>query len=171
MLAVLLALGADAWREDRANRELADRARASILEEVRGNLAELEETLENHEAFLDSLADQIEGLRAGAFSAEVDFSLALLSSAAWQTAQVTRASQYLDFEWVRSMAQLYDAQELYEDGQAAVLDLIAAIGGDDPEEVAARLEDVAARLQIVLKLQESLMGLYRQALENATLFD
>ncbi len=171
MLAVLLALAADSWREDRANRELAVRARASVLEEVRGNLAELNDTREDHVALLERLVRDIDELDAGGTSAEVGFSFALLSSAAWQTAQVTRATQFLDFEWVRRMAQLYDAQELFEDNQAAVVDLVAEIRGRDPGEVARRLEAVAARAQIVLNLQEGLMDAYRAALEDAPASD
>jgi hypothetical protein len=143
MLAVLLALAADSWREDRAN----------------------------HVALLERLVRDIDELDAGGTSAEVGFSFALLSSAAWQTAQVTRATQFLDFEWVRRMAQLYDAQELFEDNQAAVVDLVAEIRGRDPGEVARRLEAVAARAQIVLNLQEGLMDAYRAALEDAPASD
>ena len=67
---------------------------------------------------LERLVRDIDELDAGGTSAEVGFSFALISSAAWQTAQVTRATQFIDFEWVRRMALLYDAQELYEDSQA-----------------------------------------------------
>jgi hypothetical protein len=69
------------------------------------------------------------------------------------------------------MAQLYGAQELYEDSQAAVVDLVAAIRGRDPAEVARRLEAVAARVQIVLNLQEGLMDAYRAALQDAPASD
>ncbi len=138
MLAVLLALAADSWREDRANRELAALARASVLEEVRGNLAELEDTREDHVSLLERLVRDIDELDAGGTSAEVGFSFALISSAAWQTAQVTRATQFR---------------------------------GRDPGEVARRLEAVAARVQIVLDLQEGLMDAYRAALEDAPASD
>lgn len=166
MLAVLLALAADSWREERANQELARQARASIVEEVRANLAELEGTRPDHVALLDRLVREIDELDAGGTSAEVGFSFALLSSAAWQTAQVTRATQFLDFEWVRRTAQLYEAQDLYADNQASVVDLVAAIRGRDSGEVARRLEAVAARVQIVLNLQEGLIDAYRSALEE-----
>ncbi|MEE8595438.1 MAG: hypothetical protein V3T25_06155 [Gemmatimonadota bacterium] len=70
MLAVLLALAADSWREDRANRELAALARASVLEEVRGNLAELEDTREDHVRLLERLVRDIDELDAGGTSAK-----------------------------------------------------------------------------------------------------
>ena len=52
-----------------------------------------------------------------------------------------------------------------------MVDLVAAIRGRDPGEVARRLEAVAARVQIVLNLQEGLMDAYRAALEDAPASD
>lgn len=166
MLAVLVALGVDAWREDRANQELAARARTSILDEARGNLEEIQGTRDDHIALLEALAGEVASLVSGGDSAEVEFNFALLSSAAWQTAQVTRATQFLDFDWVRRIARLYHLQELYDDRQAAVVDMMGTIGGE-PEEAAEMLQAVGGRIRIVLSLQEGLIDAYEQVLEEA----
>ena len=157
MLAVLLALAVDEWREVRANRELSALARASILGEVRGNLQELHDTRPDHVAALEALTADVEAIEVGGASAEVGFNFALLSSAAWQTAQVTRATQFLEFEWVQRVARLYDLQTLYDDAQAGVVEMMGTIGGR-PEEAARAVQALASRIRIVLTLQDGLMA-------------
>ncbi len=166
MLAVLVALAVDAWREDRTNQVLADLARTSILDEARGNLEEIQSTRADHIAVLEALASEVATLEGGGDSAQVGFNFALLSSAAWQTAQVTRATQFLDFDWVRRIARLYHLQELYDDRQAAVVDMMGAIGGE-PEEAAKQLETIGGRIRIVLSLQDGLIDAYEQVLAEA----
>ncbi|MEN8185397.1 MAG: hypothetical protein ABFS46_23010, partial [Myxococcota bacterium] len=170
MLAVLVALAVDQWREGRANQELAASARASILDEARGNLEELRSTHADHVAMLEALASEVNELEAGADSAVIGFNLALLSAAAWQTAQVTRATQFLDFDWVRRIAQLYHLQELYDDRQAAVVDMMGTIGGE-PEEAAEKLQAVGARIRIVLSLQDGLIDAYERVLADDPVSD
>ena len=109
-------------------------------------------------------------LEGGADSAEIGFNVALLSSAAWQTAQVTRATQFLDFDWVRRIARLYHLQELYDDRQAAVVDMMGTIGGE-PDEAAEMLQAIGGRIRIVLSLQDGLIDAYEQVLEEAGLAD
>ena len=163
MLAVLVALAADSWREDRQNRELAELARARILEEVRGNLEEVRGTRADHAALIEALSSEISALEAGADSAQIGFNFALLSSAAWQTAQVTRATQFLDFDWVRRVATLYHLQELYDQRQAAVVEIMGTMGGG-PEQAAATLREIGGRIRIVLELQNGLMEAYEELL-------
>lgn len=166
MLAVLVALAVDAWREDRANQQLAALARTSILDEARGNLEEIRSTRADHVTLLEALAGEVAALESGGDSAQIGFNFALLSSAAWQTAQVTRATQFLDFDWVRSIARLYHLQELYDDRQAAVVDMMGAISGE-PEEAAEQLLTIGGRIRIVLSLQDGLIDAYEQVLEEA----
>ncbi|MEJ2336583.1 MAG: hypothetical protein P8Y26_13275 [Gemmatimonadales bacterium] len=151
MLAVLVALAVDEWRQSRADEELAALARASI-------------------AVLEALAGEVATLAGGADSAEIGFNFALLSSAAWQTAQVTRATQFLDFDWVRRIARLYHLQELYDDRQAAVVDMMGTIGGE-PDEAAEMLQAIGGRIRIVLSLQDGLIDAYEQVLQEAGLAD
>lgn len=170
MLAVLVALAVDEWRQSRADEELAALARASILDEARGNLEEIRSTRADHVAVLEALAGEVATLAGGADSAEIGFNFALLSSAAWQTAQVTRATQFLDFDWVRRIARLYHLQELYDDRQAAVVDMMGTIGGE-PDEAAEMLQAIGGRIRIVLSLQDGLIDAYEQVLQEAGLAD
>jgi hypothetical protein len=87
VFAVLLALAVDEWRETRSREALAARARASILEEIRSNESELRNTRDNHRALLPQVEEallQIQQKRDT--SLQFNFKIALLSSAAWNTA-------------------------------------------------------------------------------------
>src|SRR5262245_21856053 len=55
VFAVLLALAVDEWRETQSQKALAARARASILEEIRGNESELRNTRDKNRALLQRI--------------------------------------------------------------------------------------------------------------------
>jgi hypothetical protein len=57
-------------------------------------------------------------------------------------------------------------QELYDDRQAAVVDMMGAMGGE-PEEAAKQLETIGGRIRIVLSLQDGLIDAYEQVLAEA----
>ena len=118
VFAVLLALAVDEWRDDRAQRQAAERARQAILAEVRTNQDQLRRVLERNarwrQQIVDTLADPC-GIPDGM---KPSMSWAQLSSAAWRTAQSTQAAQRFDYGWLISVAQLYEGQALFEGTQA-----------------------------------------------------
>lgn len=83
---------------------------------------------------------------------------------------MTRATQFLDFDWVRRVARLYHLQELYDDRQAAVVDMTGAISGE-PVEAAEQLEIIGGRSRVVLSLQDGLIEAHEPVLEQAVLAD
>lgn len=76
MLAVLVALAVDGWREERANQELATLARTSILDEARGNLEEIQSRRADHIAVLEALVGEVATLEGGGDSAQIGFNFA-----------------------------------------------------------------------------------------------
>lgn len=165
VFAVLLALAVDEWREDRSHKALAERARAGILEEIRGNEAELRISREKNRALLRQVEEarlQIEQRRDA--SLQFNFRIALLSSAAWNTAQMTQAAGFLDFDWLRRVSNVYELQGVYVTSQAAVVDRISSISEileDDPRRMLAIISD---RLQVTLGIQDSLLEEYGKIL-------
>lgn len=168
VFAVLVALGVDEWREDRADREVADRARVSVLEEMRSNRSELMDSRVDHEALAGRLRETLESLESGdSLEVGVDFSYTLLSDAAWHTAQVTQATQFMDFDWVTEVARAYDLQDLFDQGQAGIVERITSFGesaGEDPTPGVAAL---LGRLEILLNVQDGLIGAYSEILGAA----
>jgi hypothetical protein len=160
VFAVLVALGVDEWREDKANLELAGRALAGLTAEIENNLVELDSTRDENVSMLAQLdAALAEG---GPQSFSMEFEYTQLSQAAWQTSQVTQAVHFVDYEAVQRIARLYDLQELFIENQRALVDLIGGVmGGTDPADVIYMLR---GRLAVVMELEAGLAEAYREVL-------
>ena len=167
VFAVLLALAVDEWRETRSQKALAARARASILEEIRANESELRNTRDNNRAMLQRIEEALPRIKQEPETfVEFNFQIALLSSAAWHTAQTTQAANFLDFDWVRRVSKVYELQDLYITSQAAVVDRVSGISeilGDDPKRM---LTIIAERMRVALHHQDSLLEEYAKILEK-----
>src|SRR5262245_21855151 len=59
VFAVLLALAVDEWRETKSQKALAARARASILEEIRGNESELRDARDKNHALMQRIEEAL----------------------------------------------------------------------------------------------------------------
>lgn len=140
VIAVLVALAVDEWWEERENEQLAERALHAIVEEIRRNRAELEPS-----EGTPPYAQQMQALQAALDAYDqgrspdglgVTWDVGVLSSAAWETAQVTRATQFLPIRQVVDIAQLYELQDQYAARQDALVALISELDAhmaDDPE--------------------------------------
>jgi hypothetical protein len=165
VFAVLLALAVDEWRETRSREALAARARASILEEIRNNETELRNTRDNNRALLRTTEEALSQIvQKRDVSLQFHFEIALLSSAAWNTAQMTQAANYLDFDWLRRVSDVYELQGLYVTSQSAVVDRLSGISEileDDPRRM---LAIIAERLRVALRIQDELLEEYGKIL-------
>ena len=173
VFAVLLALGVDEWRERRDQEALAERARASILEEVRANREELRGTLEPNRALLRKIEAALPRLAEdpGARIEEgsdvqlaITYQVALLSSASWRTAQMTQAAHFLDFDWVTRVSRVYDQQDLYLTNQSGVVELISSMAEIEEDDPHRMFTIIAHRLKINTAMQETLLARYARLL-------
>lgn len=158
--AVLIALAVDEWWEDRENVEMAETALAAVVEEVRSNRLRLVGAQEAIDVVLREL-QQAEALLENDQTPEglgIDYSVALLSTAAWQTAQVTRAVHYLEWETVASIASVYDLQAFFLRNQDQLTDLIAELGADDSDDPAPTVRRISARFRMVAGFRNALAG-------------
>jgi len=129
VFAILLALAADEWREVRERDQLAERALQGIETEMRANRVELLSSREPNLELLSTLQAEVEDNEA-AEGLNVQFEYALLSSAAWQTAQVTQAIHYADYDLIQQIARLYDVQDLFVESQRGMVQQMTGMGGD-----------------------------------------
>jgi hypothetical protein len=133
LVAVVLAFAVEEWREERELDGVAAEARGAILQEVTRNRDELIESKQSTtdaiaalEAWLEQAeqvaqtAQPMPALPDAAFKLE----LALLSSAAWRTAQSTEASRRMDYTWMLQISQTYELQAMYQDAQSAAVEAI-----------------------------------------------
>ena len=127
VFAVVVALGVDEWRENRENAELADRALAGIRAEIQDNREELAGSAAANRTVRDLVLEAArDTVLPDTFS--VNFEYGLISSSAWETAQVTRATQFIPLHQVHPLAKLYGVQELLQASQDQVMELILNMG-------------------------------------------
>jgi hypothetical protein len=164
VFAVLVALGVDQWREDQENAQLAEQAIQSIVTEIRSNQEEFAFANEANRvvmARLQEAASDPELLEFG-----VQFEYSLLSEAAWQTAQMTRAAHFIEYETVQRVARLYDLQTLFDEGQAGMLEFISGmseLASTEPTRIPVLM---LGRLQVVMELGDGLNQAYDSVLEE-----
>lgn len=173
IFAVLLALGVNEWRQNRADAALAAHARQLVVEEVRQNRDEVAQTLESHRALAVAIANTLERLDAASADDEGDVSLAIdfvlmeSSSAAWETAKVTEAMQHLDFVWVMRAARVYSLQELCATTQIGFLDTMASPSGPHDEAPRRWFHSLSGRLHVIIGLEEGLLKAQDELLGDA----
>ena len=166
--AVMLALAAEEWREQKDRIELADRALRSVIEEVRSNLDELETTGVRNTERLESASAILAELEAGRDQGDADVGLevALLSSAAWQSAQMSQAVQYLDFDVMRDLSEVYEIQDLFDRVQAGAVDNMTEMMRTAEQDPVAAVRQGVISLSVLTDLHGSLMEVYRNTLEK-----
>ena len=165
--AVMLALAAEEWRENRDRLELADRALRSVVEEMRSNLGELENTGVRNAERLEAARIVLEELAAGRDQGDADVGLevALLSAAAWESAQMSQAVQYLDFDVMRDLSEVYEIQALYDRMQAGAVDNMTQMMRTAEQDPVAAVRQGMISLSVLTDLHASLIEVYRNALE------
>ncbi|HMB89642.1 MAG TPA: hypothetical protein VKP65_02270 [Rhodothermales bacterium] len=122
VLGVVLALGANEWREQINNARHADRALEGIQEELRANQAAVTSALHYHLHLADTLRyfiPRAEGTPPAQRPDNRLFSRGFVSpatvlSTAWDVANVTDAVGYMDYNDVLLLSRTYASQQSYE---------------------------------------------------------
>jgi hypothetical protein len=77
---------------------------------------------------------------------------------------MTQAANFLDFDWLRRVSNVYEHQDLYVTSQSAIVDRISGISeilGNDPRRM---LTIIAERLRVALRIQDELLEEYGKVL-------
>ncbi len=165
-LAVVLALWASEWRDNRElDRDAAQRKQA-VAAEIRGNLAELESARPMLQKNLDIARGYLTPEGAKTRSLEFSLQLSLLSAAAWNTAQSAESARRLESEWSIPTARTYELQALYQRQQETVMDTLAGVGaaGEEERPTQKSVRELAHSIGTLLALNEQLEAAYRQRL-------
>jgi hypothetical protein len=167
VFAILLAFAVDQWREERGHREMAARARATIISELRANRNELSGTFERNTAVIGHMQEQMAQLRKKkTASVDTTMHLAQLSAAAFQAAQSTQAIQFVDFDWLVGVGRVYELQKTYALVQDAALDEVSISGGaiSGGAQPLAIMERINSRISAAQQLAKSLLQAYDEAI-------
>jgi hypothetical protein len=158
VLAVLLALAVNEWRQNRQNKNLAKYARRSIVAELQSNQSELRGSLDNNRLVIARFRGQIDSVEKGILHgiAGTGINVAQLTSSAWKTAQAAQALRYMDFDWLLSASRMYDMQELFVDNQKEMIRSLGEMG--QPSLI--KIKQLQGRLDFNQQLGDSLYAEY-----------
>ncbi len=167
IFAVLVALGVDQYRENRQERQLAATALDRIETEIRSNRTGLLGVREDNVALLADLDAAVARYAAGEALgiSGVRYEVSLLGLVAWETAQTTGAVQFIEFDTVSRISEVYRTQQLYLDRQDQIVTNIASIGGRG-DELRQVLGSIRGGLSITLKMECALLTEYGDLLEE-----
>lgn len=167
LLAVLLALAIDEWRESRTNDRLRDEMLQKLALEVGKNRENLDlaMTLQRDELTgiqeLRSRIDEGEPLS----EARLNVSTELLRDAAWQTALVTGAVQFMDLDQVSELTDAYTVQSMVDDGFRRIVQVLASGELQSKGGHGMALAELDGSLRQLLLLEENLAQMYASYLE------
>jgi len=165
VFAVLVALGVDQWWEKRENVELASKLKTEIEGEIQKNLVETEKTHDNYTSTFDTIMVYLEGPDSLLLDIKLNIELAILTSATWNTAQMLRATHYMDYDWVIEVATQYELQSIYLESQKQFLDVLGKLAeeqaGDNPRKL---FNSLVGRLFVLNSLQDGLIEGYNDLL-------
>lgn len=165
-LAVVLALWASDWRDNRElDRDAAHRKQA-VAAEIRGNMTELESARPMLQKNLAVARNYLKPEGDKVRSLEFNLQLSLLSAAAWNTAQSAESARRLESDWSIPTARTYELQALYQRQQESVMDTLAGIGavGEDEPPTRQSVRELAHSISTLIALNEQLEKAYRERL-------
>lgn len=165
VFAVLVALGVDEYWETLEERALAETAVERIAAEVASNRADLLNSRESNVRLAEDLERAISSLDAGDGPGidGVNYEVSLLGTDAWQTAQVTRAVHFMDFDQVGRISQVYRVQQLYVERQAPIVDAVSTLGVGD---IGMSFRAIRRGLAVTLALECNLVAEYDSLLTD-----
>ena len=148
VLGILLALGIDGWKRDREQKQDVEDA----MRAVRTELAANREALKRNHDHLIAVENDLRAKDIGKTGTELACNqykgwsgtgMALLVSAAYQTAIATQAFAHMEFARAQTIAAAYGLQAAYLDYLGKIIDVILRGGAMPPESCAGILDELA----------------------------
>ena len=110
VVAVLLALGMDEWRENYEHSQQSEAAIRKVANELDSNLDLLKLLHENNVATIEAMANVQEQKEQRSFVPGSQ-----LSGTAWETLSATGVANYVDFETILELSGTYSLQNVYKE--------------------------------------------------------
>ena len=170
VFAVLLALWAEEWWDERELLATATEVRRAVEAEIEGNLAELEAAEAGLTAGIAAVDRLLGLLRQGERNGvgietfgdsmgELDLPYPRISTAAWRVARTSRAAPYLEYGWLIERATLYDSFERYAMVWDWIVEDAANVTGivdDDMDVALAKVRTLQGHLVVLGRLHTGL---------------
>ena len=165
VFAVLLALAVNAWQERRAEDHLAQEAWQRIEAEIRLNRDELATSLPEQRATLEEFRQTVARYETEpGDSVRIELTTGSLRDAAWQTALVTQAVRFMDFEKVSDLSAIYNLQGMVDEAVDRVLSTMTAVELFDDAQRLAGFKSLRNTYAQLLDLESQLLEIYDEFL-------
>ena len=167
LLALLLAFAANAWHEHSQDLERAAKARAAIIAELKENRTEVAGSREAVGKMLEVLDQARKATQpAKGTSLQLGLGLALVSEAAWRTAQSTQAIRDVDYAWVVKIAKVYELQGIYVQMQTGVVERLSDIDSSNIQTQADVARQLIGRVSAMSDIGKGLDAAYADVLAD-----
>ena len=167
VLAVVLALAANEWRQNRADREHAASALASVVQELQANRAAAEESREYHSGLMRMIFEaRTESTRLDGRDFPRGFVFpARLFRTAWESAAETGVLSHMEYATVLELSRLYAQQARYEAQVKAISELIyGELFRKGASEMAEDAEGLASLIGAFSYRETELVSIYDEML-------
>ena len=162
--AVLFAILLNQWREDRNNKDLAQKAIVNVREEFIENKEILVKFIPNHKSILVEIDSVINSSDKDNVPVIKNININLINSSAWEMAKITNAVYYLDFDIVNNLSKIYKLQAYYE---SIVKQYILKNAASYQLETDKKyLLDTKRFLETIIPLEVDLVGYYNLMLDK-----
>jgi hypothetical protein len=158
VVALLLALALDQWRDEQKGLELAKSAKAAIYAELSDNKKKLEDKRIAHKEILKSInlyIKQVDAIESEAKELEFEYTMVLISDSAWNSAKMTQVVQSFNFKEITNFSQVYQMQALYLSNQDKIIDKVMQMGELKEEDILGFAKGLAHRLTILIDINEN----------------
>ncbi|WP_286262051.1 hypothetical protein [Thalassotalea atypica] len=158
VVALLLALALDQWRDEQKGLELAKNAKSAIYAELTDNKQKLDDKIIAHEKILEAINSYIKKVdekESNANELEFEYTMVLISSSAWNSAKMTQVVQSFSFKEITSFSQMYQMQDLYLSNQDKIIDKVMEMGELKEDELHGFAKGLSHRLAILIEINKS----------------
>lgn len=174
VIGVMVALGANEWRENRAIAQRTDTALENIRQEILRNQTALAKRLTYHEALRDSMQAYLPDLENISLQ-DIDrnrlgmtrgFHFLLIYDAAWQTALTSQILPYVEYETLTTLSTIYQVQDNLKSSEALLVELIITPDNFRTGNLFYAVLVALPAMNDVIGLERNLTSLYDKALKQ-----
>lgn len=165
VFAVLLALGLNHWREEKANEALAEKALQNIIIEIKSNIENIDSDVEGYEVMYDTLVARKKRIAKGTkTNMSLSYNHPILSSSAWEIANTTGAVKDMDIEVMMDLSDLYTFQEIFQKNGFDYFSAFTSLDAQKEENELAFLDSFIKQIGVLKSWGRGLSIGYREFL-------
>ena len=162
IFSILLALGLNDWKESRNNKQLALTTLRNLKDELGNNRKAIEAALRDQRIFMRSLENGVSQLNSGKEKALAlpEINLPDVLTTAWETALVTKAMVYIDYDVILKLSEIYLQQKWLASLEDKVFQTILSPYSYEKKNSGNLAKSLYASLKNIMEVEGKLLAMY-----------